>query len=255
MISKDFMDKDIAIALKSLKKRGIRGIYAKNKEEAKSQILDIIPQQSVVGIGDSTTVRQIGVIDALKKRGTKVLDGFYRGISLEEHYEMVRQSTLCDVFLTSSNALTLDGRIVSVDAIGNRIAGMVYGHRISIIVVGRNKLVKDLDEAFYRIRKLIAPTHIKTRIDLGSPALKTSCSITGECDDCISENRMCNVFIIIEGKPLRTDIYVVIVAEDLGLAWNERWHKQRISKIIDAYKNYVWLPPPPRLTKHHASIQ
>jgi len=239
------MDRNVNITLRSLKSRGLKGFYAEDREEAKVKILCLIPQEAIVGIGDSTTVRQTGIIEELKRRGTKVLDGFYREISWKLHYELVRESTLCDAFLTGTNAVTLDGRLVNVDGAGNRVAGMFYGHPKSIIVVGRNKLVKNLGEAFHRVRSLIAPNHIKIRtVGLGGLRVETPCVTTGICNDCKSKDRMCNIFTIIEGKPLRTDINVVIVNEDLGLAWDESWSKERISRIIEEYKRYVWIPPP-----------
>jgi hypothetical protein len=156
---------------------------------------------------------------------------------------MLKKSALCDVFLTGTNAVTLDGRLINVDAVGNRVSGILFGHKFSIIAVGKNKIVKDLDEAFYRIRNLIAPTHARLRVDLGGHPLKTPCIATGQCGDCRSKDRICNVFTIIEGKPLKTDINVIIIDEDLGLAWDESWPKERIIRIIEEYKKYVWLPP------------
>ena len=237
------MDRDVATTLRSLKYRNLKGIYVEDREEAKAKILGLIPRDSVVGIGDSTAVRQIGIIEALKSRGTKVLNGFERGISLDLLRELVSESTLCDVFLTGTNAVTLDGRLVNVDGAGNRVAGMFYGHPISIIVVGRNKLVENLDEAFHRIRNLIAPSHLRIRSGLGGPRFANPCVATGVCNDCRSKHRVCNVFTIIEGKPLWTEINVVIINEDLGLAWDESWPKERISRIIEEYKRYVWIPP------------
>jgi len=238
------MEKTITMTLRSLEARGFKGFYAKDREEAKVKILSLIPQGVVVGIGDSTTIRQIGIIDELKRKGFKVLDGFYRGISWEIHDELVRESMLCDVFLTGTNAVTLDGRLVNVDGVGNRVAGMFYGHPISIVAVGRNKLVENLDKAFHRIRSLIAPNHIRIRsTELGGRMFKTPCTTTGICNDCRSKDRACNVFTIIEGKPMRTNINVVIINEDLGLAWDDSWPKERVSRIIEEYKRYVWIPP------------
>jgi hypothetical protein len=234
---------DIEVTLRSLKSRGFKGFYAENREEAKGLILRIIPKEATVGVGDSTTLKQIGVIEELIKRGTTVFDGYFRGISREEHLDMLERSAACDVFLTGTNAVTLDGRLVNVDAVGNRVSGIFFGHKFSVIVIGKNKLVKDLDEAFYRIRKLIAPTHVRLRVELSGKPSKAPCVITGRCTDCRSNDRLCNIFTIIEGKPLRTDINVVIVNEDLGLSWNEAWSEERISRIIDEYKKYVWLPP------------
>lgn len=239
------MDSNIALTLKSLKSRGFKGSYAENREEATVKILDLIPQKSVVGVGDSTTMFQIGILELLKKRGTKLLNRFEKGISKALRDDMVTESALCDVFLTGTNAITQDGRLVNVDAVGNRVAGMFFGHPMSIIVVGRNKLVRNLDEALHRIRSQISPNHIRIRsMELGGRRVKTPCTVTGVCSDCRSNDRMCNVFTIIEGKPLKTDINVVIINEDMGLAWDESWPEDRISKIIEEYKRYVWVPKP-----------
>mgnify|MGYP001041380965 CR=1 FL=1 len=237
------MDRNISTALDALESRNLEGIYAENRDEARIEVLRLIPQDGIVGIGDSTTVRQIGVIEALKRRRTKVLDGFEQGISKSLNLERVRNSTICDIFLTGTNAITLDGRLVNVDGYGNRIAGMFHGHAKSIIVVGRNKLVENLDGAFHRIRSLIAPNHIRIRsVDLGGVMRETPCVTAGICSDCRSRDRACNVFSIIEGKPGATDISVIIVDEDLGLAWDESWPKERISGIIEEYKKFVWIP-------------
>ena len=239
------MDSNIALTLESLESRGIKGFYAEDRKEATVKILDLIPQKAVVGIGDSTTMFQIGILQALKSRGTKVLNRFEKGISKALRDDMVTESALCEVFLTGTNAITLDGRLVNVDAVGNRVAGMFFGHPMSIIVVGRNKLVENLDGAFHRIRSQIAPNHIRIRsVELGGRRVKTPCVATGICSDCRASDRMCNVFTIIEGKPPRTDINVVIINDDLGLAWDESWYEERISKIIEDYKRYVWVPAP-----------
>ncbi len=238
------MEKDIVITLRSLKFRNLNGFYARNRGEAVDKILDLIPEGDVVGTGDSTTLKQVGIIEALRRKGIEVHDGFERGISEELRHELIRESTMCDVFLTGTNAITLDGRLVNVDAVGNRVAGMFHGHPKSIVVVGKNKLVSDLEAAFHRIRKVIAPNHMRIRaLELGGKRTEIPCVTTGACNDCRSKDRMCNVFTIIEGRPLRTDINVVIVDEDLGLAWDESWPKERIDGIKKEYKKFVWIPP------------
>ncbi|MCJ7748884.1 MAG: lactate utilization protein, partial [Desulfobacterales bacterium] len=156
---------------------------------------------------------------------------------------VTKEATLSDVFLTGTNALTQDGRLVNVDGNGNRVAGMFWGHPISIIVVGKNKIVRDLDEAFHRIRNTIAPNHayIRTAASRGRK-LKIPCAETGECRDCRSSDRVCNIFTILEGKPFHTDLNVIIVDEDLGLGWDASWPKSRIKQIIDNHKKFLWIP-------------
>jgi len=236
--------------LTSLRSRHINGFFSENAEDAKQKVMSLISQDAVVGIGDSTTAKQLGIVKALKERGTKVLDPFEtkkskRGPNdaLRRHRNILKKATVSDVFLTGTNAITQDGKLVNVDAVGNRVAGMVWGHPTSIIVVGRNKIVKDLDEAFYRIRNTIAPNHARIRsVELGGKKSKTPCAVTGECSDCRAPDRICNIFTIIESKPFFTDLNVVIVNEDLGLGWDPSWPKDRITQIVQNYKKFVWVP-------------
>ena len=179
------MEKVIEKTLSSLNARHIHGIYAENYGEACRHVLRLIPQEAIVAIGDSTGIRQLGVLSPLRERGTKILNPF--DISAQElteemetrRQETLREGTLCDVFLTGTNAVTEDGRLVNVDAAGNRVSGMFWGHPISIIVVGKNKIVKDLDEALHRIKNIIAPQHFRIRMDLGGRKRKTPCVVTG----------------------------------------------------------------------------
>ena len=244
------MDMQIEECLASLRSRHMNGIFAENSEVACRKILDLIPQNAVVGIGDSTAVKQIGIVRALVERGTKVLDPFESKdsqIDPKAAYKyterVTKEATLSDVFLTGTNALTQDGRLVNVDGNGNRVAGMFWGHPISIIVVGKNKIVRDLDEAFHRIRNTIAPNHayIRTAASRGRK-LRIPCAETSECRDCRSSDRVCNIFTILEGKPFHTDLNVIIVDEDLGLGWDASWPKSRIKQIIDNHKKFLWIP-------------
>ncbi len=243
------MDMQIEETLSSLRSRHINGFIAENHEEASQKILSLIPKDAVVGIGDSTAVRQLGLTQALKGRGLKVLNPF---VPRESHIDpkeyphwrrnIQKEAAVCDVFLTGTNAITQDGRIVNVDATGNRVAGMFWGHPTSIIVIGRNKIVKNLDEAFHRIRNIIAPNHLRIRAaELGGRRRTTPCVVAGECNDCRAIDRICNVFSIIEGKPSQTDISVVIVNQDLGLGWDPSWPQDRIGRILENYKKFVWI--------------
>ncbi len=149
------------------------------------------------------------------------------------------EATLCDVFLTGSNSLTEDGRLLNVDGAGNRVAGMFWGHPTSVLVVGRNKIVKDLDEALDRVKNVIAPEHLRRK---GAP---TPCSKSGRCHDCLGPAKVCAVTTIIERKPPHTDIHVVIVNEDLGLGWDRSWPEDRIKKIVARHEEFMAMCPLP----------
>jgi hypothetical protein len=245
------MDIRIEELLSSLRLRHVNALFAENSEDARQKVMSLISQDAVVGIGDSTTMRQLGIPQTLKEKGIQVLDPFEQNKPQKDPEEglhrlrkILKEATVGDVFLTGTNAITQDGRLVNVDAVGNRIAGIFWGHPVSIVVVGRNKIVKDLDEAFYRIRNIIAPNHVRIRsVELGGRNSKTPCAVTGECSDCRAIDRICNIFAVIEGKPLFTDLNVIIVNEDLGLGWDPSWPSNRIEQILVNYKRFVWVPP------------
>ena len=243
-----WMDTQIEQTLSSLQSRNINGIFAEDYEEANQKILALIPLEAIVGIGDSTGIRQLGVLNALQKRGTRILNPYElkRGhIEIEDYKQrrigILQEATLSDVFLAGTNALTQDGRLVNVDAQGNRVAGMFWGHPLSVIVVGKNKIVGNLDEALHRIRNIIAPNHFRIRAELGGKKRETPCVGTGRCSDCRADDRGCNIFTIIEGKPSRTNLQVIIVNRDLGLGWDPSWPQEHITKILTDYKKFVWI--------------
>lgn len=123
---------------------------------------------------------------------------------------------MADIFLSGLNALTMDGKIVNVDASGNRVAGMIFGSKKAIVVVGVNKIVKNVEEALERIRKVAAQLNAR-RIREERDWELLPCVKTGECVDCNAENRICNITTIIEKEPGAIDLTVIILGEKLGL--------------------------------------
>jgi len=206
----------IDTVLKALENNKFDAVFAKNRREALQCVLDRIPLGSVVGAGDSLTLKEIGIFEELKKRNFIVCWPFDEKVAKKERRDVARKALLADVFLSGSNAITMDGKIVNVDASGNRVAGMIFGPKKAIIVVGINKIVENLDEAFQRIRNVAAPLNAKRiREERGWELLP--CVQTGSCVDCSSENRICNITVVIGKKPRAIDISVLIVGEELGL--------------------------------------
>jgi L-lactate utilization protein LutB len=238
------MDQVIARTIKALGRRQIQGWAAADAAEAREIVLRIVPPEAVVGTGDSTSVRQVGVGEALRARGNRLINGFaipsdvtdVRSLFEKSFWPML-EATLCDVFLTGSNAVTEDGRLVNVDGAGNRVAGMFWGHPTTVLIVGRNKIVKSLDEALDRVKNVIAPEHLRRK---GAP---TPCTKSGHCHDCVGPTKVCAVTAIIERKPPHTDIHVVIVDEDLGLGWDRSWPEERIDSIVARHEEFMALCP------------
>jgi len=229
---------DVKMTLKALEANNFEAKFVEDKREAVRLVLNLIPRGAVVGVGDSATLRQMSVLDELIRRGNRVIDPFSKEFTIDKpslRGEIQREALKSDVFITSSNAITLDGKIVNVDAVGNRVVGMVFGPKKVIIVVGRNKLVHDVDEALSRIKDAIAPYHARRK------ALKTPCAATGVCNDCASPQRICNVTIILNKKPRRIESTVIVVDGDWGLSWDETWPRERVDRIKTNYDEVTWI--------------
>ena len=207
---KSFLDNIVEQTVSALEARGFSAFKASTKEEAKDKVLDLVPAGARVGVGGSVTLRELGIVEALRERGHTIYEGWGPQQSQPKDFDFRKAHLTCDVFLTSSNAVTSDGDLVNVDGVGNRVAAMIVGPEKVIVVAGYNKIVPDLDSAIQRIRNVAAPLNAK-RLDL-----KVPCAKTGYCVDCSAPDNICRVTTIISRKPRRTDLTVVLVPEQLG---------------------------------------
>ena len=195
--------------VKDLKGRRFLPEVFDTAEEAKAAALGIIGARSV-GIGGSATVRDMGLAEALQSNGNQV---YWHWLAAKEAKQATRDKALhAGVYMCSANALTLDGRLVNIDGTGNRAAGLIYGPHEIVVIVGKNKIVSSLDEALDRIKRDACPTNAR-RLGLNTP-----CAKTGQCHDCRTAERMCNVTFILEAptRPVNA-FHVLLVKEDLGL--------------------------------------
>jgi L-lactate utilization protein LutB len=188
---------------------------ADTPEQARDLVVrDIIPELApkTVSWGGSMTVVDSGLYDALKDRkDLEMIDTLDKTVSREESIERRRQALLVDLFITGTNAVTETGQLVNLDMIGNRVAGITFGPKNVIILVGRNKIVPELDEAMYRIKDYAAPANAMRL------AKKTPCTKTSVCEECRSPNRICNHWAITEKSFPKGRIKVVLINADMGL--------------------------------------
>jgi hypothetical protein len=227
-------------ALKALRANNFDAKFVENSDAAKKVVLRSISKDAVVGVSDSATVREIGIVEELGMKGITVLNPFSRELTTDSSMTAVRDDISrkifsCDVLVAGVNAVTEDGKLVNIDAVGNRVASMVFGPRRVLIIAGKNKIVKNADEALHRIKNVIAPFHAKTK------GFATPCAHIGKCSNCNAPNRICNVISIMEKRPWRTEISVILVDEDLGLSWDETWPHERIRKITSNYEKVTWV--------------
>ena len=207
------------IRLESLKteleKNHFSVFLAADVQEAKAIFADtILPAAAAKSVswGGSTTVTQTGVFEVLKENPElEVIDAFEKGITIEESWDRRRRAFFVDMYLTGTNAVTESGQLVNLDMIGNRVAALTFGPRWVVVVVGRNKIVPDLEDAMFRIKNYAAPAN-SMRLDKKTPCVKTS-----YCEECKSPDRICNTWTITEKSFPVSRVKVVLINEDLGL--------------------------------------
>jgi L-lactate utilization protein LutB len=203
---------DIKAALES---NNFEVYLADNKEDAHKIVLEeIIPQLNpkTLSWGGSMTVIASGLYHHLKENSDlEIIDTVDSKIPNEEKIERRRQSLLVDLFITGTNAVTEAGQLVNLDMIGNRVGALTFGPKWVIILVGRNKITADLDEAMFRVKNYAAPAN-SMRLDKKTPCVKTS-----YCEECKSPDRICNTWTITEKCFPKGRVKVVLINEDLGL--------------------------------------
>lgn len=202
------MAKISAKAVEALNKHKFHAQYVENKEAALKAALKLISPDATVGIGGSATLTALGIKQILAEQGNTIYD--HQGKKGDEATLIRKQELTADVFLTSSNAVTLDGQLVNVDGVGNRIAAMTFGPKRVIMLVGANKIVKDEAAGRERIQMLAAPLNV-ARLNR-----KTPCVTTGYCMDCNSPERSCNATMVMHRAMGGSDFHIIIIGESLG---------------------------------------
>ncbi|MDQ7032674.1 MAG: lactate utilization protein [Desulfonauticus sp.] len=199
----------------ALEKNNFQVFIAKNEEIAKEFILaEIIAKHNPASIswGGSLTFIQTKLYHFFKQnKNFKIIDTYDKTISPEEMLENRRKSLLVDLYFTGTNAITENGWLVNLDMIGNRVGALSFGPKKVVVIAGRNKIVKDLDDAIVRIKNYSAPANVM-RLNK-----KTPCLDIGKCVDCSSPDRICNVWTIMEKCYPKHRVCVVIIDKELGL--------------------------------------
>ncbi|MBF0496843.1 MAG: lactate utilization protein [Deltaproteobacteria bacterium] len=199
------------VIIQNLEKRRMEGSYADTAAQAGQEVLAMIPPDATVYRSGSMTTTNLGLWDRLAELpGVTLIDPYQPGLSPEESFEARRRGLTADVMVASTNAITMDGKLVNLDGMGNRAAAMIFGPHKVILVVGMNKVAPDLESAIARVKHYAAPVN-SIRIGYKNP-----CTETGICADCRSPQRICNMWSIIEGHMLKGRIHVKLVGETLG---------------------------------------
>ena len=204
------MTVNLEIVVENLKKNNFAVHVAENKEEGAQIVRSLIEKGATIGVGGSVTIDQLDILDGLESEGHLIFNHNKAGLTPQQVLDFRRRELTCDVFLTSTNALTEKGELVNIDGVGNRVAALTFGPKRVVVATGINKIVADVHAGIARIGSVAAPLNNK-RLKKDMP-----CTKVGHCVDCQLPGRICNVTTITKKRPPLTDIHIVLIKEELG---------------------------------------
>lgn len=196
--------------IKKLKDNYMGAYVVKNPEELFAKLNELLKEVTTVSVGGSMSLFETGVIDYLQNGNFEFLNRYEKGLTNDQIQNIYRQTFFVDAYITSTNALTEEGELYNVDGNGNRVAAMIYGPKSVIVIAGKNKIVKDIEEAKQRVRKVAAPKNAK-RLNRSTPCVKL-----GYCVDCKSPDRICSDYVIFRRQAIKNRIKVIIFDGNLG---------------------------------------
>lgn len=215
------MEEKVLIAGEALKRNKMAVYYAETKDEVLPIVLSLLKKGEVIGMGGCTSAMECGVWAYLKKCGDY---NFLDRIPLENEKDkqlLCHYMLLANAFISGANAITENGELYNVDGNSNRVSNIAYGAEQVIVIAGKNKIVKDLDEAIYRVKTVAAPKNALRR------KVNTPCAKIGKCislnlpsptmtDGCRCEDRMCCNYLVSAQQRYENRIKVILVNEELG---------------------------------------
>jgi Uncharacterized conserved protein containing a ferredoxin-like domain len=196
--------------MENLEKNNIEAYFVEDNNALIEKISEFVKTGDTVSVGGSMTLFETGVIEFLRNGKFNFLDRYEEGLNADDMKDIFRKTFFANAYLVSSNAVTEKGELYNVDGNGNRVAAMIYGPDNVIVIVGVNKIVRDVQEAIERNKEYAAPANAK-RLNRNTP-----CTKVGYCMDCSSGERICNDYVLIRRQGQKGRIKVIIVGKELG---------------------------------------
>lgn len=194
----------------NLRRRNFGCDYFETKDEARDFILSQIKENNTVTYGGSVSNTEAGLLSALKERNDIILLDRMNAHTEAEREEIETKAFKADIYLMSTNGISMDGQLVNIDGYGNRIGALIYGPKKVFVLVGMNKVELTVEDAVKRARNEAAPRNA-LRLNRNTP-----CATTGKCEDCLSEECICSHIVVTRRSRQPERIHVVLVGEDLG---------------------------------------
>ena len=186
---------------------GYKVIQVENKKEALEVSKSFIKKDMSIGLGGSTSVKDIGLLNFLvNKDDIKLFNQYEKDISMEENTKRRRDGMLSDLYVTSTNAISRDGFLINADGSGNRVASLIFGPKKVLLIVGINKIVDNLEEGFKRLMQVAAVKNVDRMNNL---------ALANNKEPRHNLNNIANKFSYIKADE-KNRINIILVNENLG---------------------------------------
>ena len=139
----------------ALEANGITVQRASDAASAKRIVLDLIPDGSQVYHGASQTLDLVGITDEIDNSGryAALRPRIWSMDRETEAQEIRRLGAAPDVMLGSVHAVTETGSLLAASMSGSQLGPYVSGAGRVILVVGTQKIVRDVEEGLLRINE------------------------------------------------------------------------------------------------------
>lgn len=200
---------DVLKMKESFQERNIEIDYYDTREALLEALKVIVGQYNTIGVGNSQSLKVLGITETLSAMGKTVYDKTLFS-SKHEITKVKKLALTSDCYISSANAISLDGKIVNVDHSGNRVAAITYGPEKVLLIVGTNKIEKTEQDAIKRALNVATPLNAK-RAKRNPP-----CTRGEACSYCVQSERVCNYVSIIRGQHQKGRMKILVMDEPLG---------------------------------------
>ncbi len=194
----------------NFKRNNMEAFYCDSSKEAVTLAMELMKDAKTVGTGGSETIRECGLLDAVKESENIHFIDRNLATTPEARKACYAETVCADYFLMSSNAITIDGELINIDGNGNRLACLMQGPEHVLVVAGMNKVVESVEAGIERIGVMAAPPNA-ARLSRNTP-----CAQTGHCMDCHSKDCLCAHTVITRHSIHPGRIKVILIGEELG---------------------------------------
>lgn len=208
--------------VESLNKNNIECKLARTKEDALNIVKEMLFEGATIACGGSVSAKETGVFDLISNGHYNFADRNKKGITNDEQLSVFKETVGADFYFCSTNALTENGELINVDGNSNRISAIAFGPKKVIMIVGKNKIVKDVNEGFLRVKKYAAPLNCE-RLKIDNPCRKLGHCVSllksenpAMTDGCESKTRICRNYLISAMQKEKGRITVILVDDNLG---------------------------------------